>query len=68
MLDRLAAFWTDESGVAMPEYALILALVSLGLLVVLVIFRDAIGSVFRRVAEFLDAELEAARAASSGTT
>lgn len=46
MLDRFAAFWKDETGVAMPEYALLLALVSVGLLAVLVIFRDSIGLVF----------------------
>lgn len=53
MTDRLATLWTDESGVAMPEYALILALLSIGLLAVLVIFRDSIGWVFERMADVL---------------
>lgn len=56
MTGRLATLWTDESGVAMPEYALILALLSIGLLAVLVIFRDAIGWVFERMADVLITE------------
>lgn len=50
MRRRIAEFWTDESGVSLPEYALILALVSVGLLAVLVIFRDSIGWVFDQLA------------------
>ena len=53
MRDRFTEFWTDEAGVAFSEYALILSLVSIGLLVVLVVFRDAIGWVFDRLATAL---------------
>ena len=58
MTDRFVEFWTDESGVAMPEYTLLLALVSVGLLLVLVLYRDAIGSVFDRLASALRAGVE----------
>jgi pilus assembly protein Flp/PilA len=53
MLDTLKRFWSDESGQGLAEYALILALVSIGLIVILVIFRDSIGVVFDRVATAL---------------
>jgi pilus assembly protein Flp/PilA len=53
MKDLLRRFWTDESGQGLTEYALILALVSIGLILILVIFRDSIGVVFDRVATAL---------------
>ena len=46
-------FWIDESGQGLTEYALIIALVSIGLIAILIIFRDEIGDVFSRIAEAL---------------
>ena len=43
------SFWADESGQGLTEYALILALVSVGLVAVLILFRDEIGAVIDRV-------------------
>lgn len=40
-------FWSDESGQGLTEYALLIALVSLGLIVLLGGYRNAIGNVFR---------------------
>jgi pilus assembly protein Flp/PilA len=54
MKDLLKRFWNDESGQGLTEYALVLALVSVGLIAVLVLFRDAIGRVFDRVVEVLE--------------
>jgi pilus assembly protein Flp/PilA len=42
-------FWTDESGQGLTEYALIIALVSIGLFAVLILFRNAIGAVFESI-------------------
>lgn len=53
MKSLLQRFWTDESGQGLTEYALILALVSIGLIAVLVVFRDAIGGIFDRIAQVL---------------
>ncbi|MFW6206760.1 MAG: Flp family type IVb pilin, partial [Gemmatimonadota bacterium] len=53
MLERFARFWHEESGQGLTEYALILALVSIGLIAVLVVFRDAIGGIFDRIAQVL---------------
>ena len=43
MKDLLKSFWTDESGQGLTEYALIIALVAIGLIIVLVAFRNEIG-------------------------
>ena len=53
MLSLFARFWREDSGQGLTEYALILALVSIGLIAVLVIFRDAIGGIFDRIAQVL---------------
>jgi pilus assembly protein Flp/PilA len=53
MLSLFERFWTDDSGQGLTEYALILALVSIGLIAVLVVFRDAIGGIFDRIAQVL---------------
>lgn len=54
MLSLFARFWNEESGQGLTEYALILALVSIGLIAVLVVFRDAIGGIFDRIAQVLE--------------
>lgn len=53
MLTLFKNFWQEESGQGLTEYALILALVSIGLIAVLVVFRDAIGGIFDRIAQVL---------------
>ena len=42
----VSSFMTDESGQGLVEYALIIALVAIGLIAILVLFRNAIGNVF----------------------
>jgi pilus assembly protein Flp/PilA len=42
----LSKFMKDESGQGLVEYALIIALVAIGLIAILVLFRNAIGNVF----------------------
>jgi len=54
MLELFTRFWHEESGQGLTEYALILALVSIGLIAVLVVFRDAIGGIFDRIAQVLE--------------
>ncbi|MEJ2205613.1 MAG: Flp family type IVb pilin [Gemmatimonadota bacterium] len=48
-METLKSFWTDESGQGLTEYALIIALVSIGLILVLVAFRDEIRNVFAAI-------------------
>ena len=49
MLELVNRFWTDESGQALTEYALIIALVSIGLILVLIAFRDELGRIFNAI-------------------
>ena len=56
MKQLFKSLWTDESGQGLTEYALIIALVSIGLILVLILFRNAIGSVFNEIrAELVNA-------------
>ncbi len=50
----LARIWHDESGQGLTEYALLIALVSLGLIVLLGRYRNAIGNVFRNATNVLN--------------
>ena len=42
----LNSFMNDESGQGLVEYALIIALVAIGLIAILVLFWNSIGNVF----------------------
>jgi Flp pilus assembly pilin Flp len=55
MLSLFGRFWSDDTGQGLTEYALILALVSVGLIAIMVVFRDAIGGIFQRIAQVLEA-------------
>ena len=46
MRAMVSSFMKDESGQGLVEYALIIALVAIGLIAILVLFRNAIGNVF----------------------
>jgi len=46
MLATLKSFLKDDSGQGLVEYALIIALVAIGLIAILVLFRNSIGNVF----------------------
>ena len=50
----LKALWKDESGQGLTEYALLLALVSLGLILLLGTYRQALGNVFRNARNVLN--------------
>jgi len=43
----LKALWKDETGQGLTEYALLIALVSLGLILLLGSYRNALGNIFR---------------------
>jgi pilus assembly protein Flp/PilA len=46
--------WNDEEGQGLTEYALLIALVSLGLILLLGRYRNAIGNVFRNATTVLN--------------
>jgi pilus assembly protein Flp/PilA len=47
-------FVADEAGQGLVEYVLIIALVAIGLITVMVIFRNSIGGIFRTISGELD--------------
>jgi pilus assembly protein Flp/PilA len=49
MLEMLKSFWTDESGQGLAEYAVLIALITLALVIVITPFRNAIIAVFNDV-------------------
>jgi len=54
-MQLLKSLWNDESGQGLTEYAVIIALVAVGLILILIAFRDAIARVFRATIVELDA-------------
>ena len=54
MKELLSRLWNDESGQGLVEYVLIIALVAIGLIVIMVIFRNSIGDIFSRIKSTLD--------------
>jgi pilus assembly protein Flp/PilA len=47
-------FVKDESGQGLVEYVLIIALVAIGLIAIMIVFRDSIGGIFRTISTTLD--------------
>jgi pilus assembly protein Flp/PilA len=47
-------FVADESGQGLVEYVLIIALVAIGLIGIMLVFRDSIGNVFKTIKGELD--------------
>ena len=54
MMSLWQAFWSDESGQGLVEYALIIALVAVGLIAILLVLRNSIGNVFNNAATQLN--------------
>ena len=46
MNERVQRFWRDDSGQGLTEYASIVALVSVALILVLIAFRDELARIF----------------------
>jgi pilus assembly protein Flp/PilA len=47
-------FVADESGQGLVEYVLIIALVAIGLIAIMVLFRNSIGGIFKTISGALD--------------
>ncbi len=54
MVASLRCFWADDSGQGLVEYALIIALVAVGLIAILLVLRNSIGDVFNNAAGALN--------------
>jgi len=53
----LRRFWTDESAQGLTEYASIVALVSVALILVLIAFRNEIGRIFNAMRTELNTQV-----------
>jgi pilus assembly protein Flp/PilA len=51
---RMKAFLSDDTGQGLVEYALIIALVAVGLIAILLVLRNSIGNVFNNAATQLN--------------
>jgi pilus assembly protein Flp/PilA len=56
MRQLLKRFWSDESGQGMVEYALIVALVAIGLIAVFLYLRNSAGQVLDTAADSLKSQ------------
>lgn len=56
-MELLKTFWNDETGQGLTEYAAIIALVSLGLMLVLIAFRDELGRIFNAIRTELNTQV-----------
>jgi pilus assembly protein Flp/PilA len=54
MRTLLQKFWSEDSGQGLVEYALIIALVAVGLIAILLVLRNSIGNVFNNAATQLN--------------
>jgi Flp pilus assembly pilin Flp len=54
MSAALKTLWSDERGQGLTEYALLIALVSLGLILLLGAYRNALGNIFRNASNALN--------------
>ncbi len=50
----IQAFVVDDSGQGLVEYALIIALVAIGLIAILTLLRNSVGNVFNRIRNTLN--------------
>jgi pilus assembly protein Flp/PilA len=56
MKELFKSLWADESGQGLTEYALIIALVSIALVLILVAFRDELARVFNAIGTLLQSQ------------
>ena len=54
MTDLSKRLWNDETGQGLVEYVLIIALVAIGLIAIITVFRNAIGKIFQTIADTLN--------------
>lgn len=55
MMATLRAMWNDEAGQGLVEYALIIALVSVGLILALTVLKNSIATIFGKIGNTLNA-------------
>ena len=56
-MEVIKRFWTEESGQGLTEYASIVALVSIALMLVLIAFRDELGRIYNAMRTELNTQV-----------
>jgi Flp pilus assembly pilin Flp len=51
----LENLWNEDAGQGLVEYVLIIALVAIGLIAIITVFRNAIGRIFKVISDTLNA-------------
>jgi Flp pilus assembly pilin Flp len=64
-MEMMKAFWTNESGQGLTEYASIVALVSVALILVLVAFRDELARIYNAMRSELNTQIGSINQAST---
>jgi pilus assembly protein Flp/PilA len=54
MKAAVQALWREDTGQGLVEYALIIALIAVGLIAILLVLRNSIGNVFNNAATVLN--------------
>ena len=57
MLELFQALWTDESGQDLAEYALLIALIALAMIVAVTFLGDAVSNVFNTIGSTLEEQV-----------
>ncbi len=65
MLDLFKKFWADDSGQGLTEYATIVALVSVALILVLIAFRDEVAGIYNAMRNELNTNIGSINQAST---
>jgi Flp pilus assembly pilin Flp len=55
MMRLLENLWNEDAGQGLVEYVLIIALVAIGLIAIITVFRNAIGRIFKVISDTLNA-------------
>ena len=54
MTKFFSALWNDDAGQGLVEYVLLIALVAIGLIAIILLFRNSIGNIFNVIKSNLD--------------
>jgi Flp pilus assembly pilin Flp len=54
MTKFFSTLWNDDAGQGLVEYVLLIALVAIGLIAIILLFRNSIGGIFKVIKSNLD--------------
>jgi Flp pilus assembly pilin Flp len=54
MTKFFSTLWNDDAGQGLVEYVLLIALVAIGLIAIILLFRNSIGGIFKEIGSTLE--------------